>query len=233
MATPIIDQVSKDLAYKLQDPVTSGDKDHDGARISAAERFRYILRGYRRLVRAVTSLYPEMYNSIFWPFATEVGFTTNSAGVLSLSTYNIAEVHEVLAKEPAQEDYVRATKLSPEEWLSTAGSVNAFYSPNLNNRTYYWIREATNLTLTPPVTFNVKLSLRWDRAKQMEASGQGGTYDIDMLTESLDLLLALAATEAYLDIGQPDLANAYLSDFTNQMQLLTTKIQREKARNEI
>jgi len=36
MATPILDIVSKDLAYKLQDPVSSGTT--NGVRISAADR---------------------------------------------------------------------------------------------------------------------------------------------------------------------------------------------------
>ena len=52
MATPILDQISMDLAYKLQDPVSSGTG--SGTRLSANERFRYIIRAYRRLMRMIT-----------------------------------------------------------------------------------------------------------------------------------------------------------------------------------
>jgi hypothetical protein len=232
MATPIIDALSKDLAYKLQDPVTSGTA--NGARISAAERFRYILRGYRRLVRVVTLLYPTLANRLLKKqFLVDSG-DTNGLGIYPLGVYNQeAEIFEVLAKEPAQETYARATYVLPEDWNSVTGSINIFYIPDLNTRSYFWTLMDNKIRLSPPASYNLQISMRLDRAASIETGGQGGTYDIDLPTEQLDLILAAAATEAYLDIGQPDLANANLSDFMSQLQLLTANTQEDKAKNEV
>lgn len=231
MATPIIDQVSKDLAYKLQDPVASGTT--NGSRISAAERFRYILRGYRRLVRIVTMSYPLLAEKILKKqFLVDYG-TTNGGGIYPLGVYNNeATIFELLAKEPAQESYERATYVLPEDWISIAGEVNIFYVPNLNTRSYYWTLLDNAIRVSPPTTFDIQISLRIDRAALIETSGQGGTYDLDVPTELLDIILAAATTEAYLDLGQPDLANAHFNDFTAQVQLFTIKMQKMETKSE-
>ena len=229
MATPILDRVSKDLAYKLQDPVALGTA--NGARISAAERFRYILRGYRRLVRVVATLYPQLINRIFAKYYTVLPVNTNSAGLYTLNVDAI-EVYETLAKEPAQETYVRATYIEPQDWVSIIGEVNNFYVPDLNTRTYYWTMLQDYVNVAPPTTYNLRISVRLDYPAKMESSGQGGIYDLDLYTEYLDLVLAAAAAEAYLDIGQPDLANANMNDFTSQLQLLAARMQKMEVKNE-
>lgn len=227
--TPIIDQVSKDLAYKLQDPVSSGTA--NGTRISAAERFRYILRGYRRLVRVVTLLYPNQINQIFTNYFLWTGGTTNGSGEWPIGA-NQSYIREVLAKEPAQEDYVRTTYVEPQDFLSIKNGINTFYVPDLNTRQYYWTVHQDTIELSPPTTYNIQFTCNSDYSWLVEVGGQGGSFDLDISTEYQDIILAAAATEAYLDIGQPDMANAYMNDFTAQIQILATKMQKVEQKNE-
>ncbi len=219
MATPILNQVSIDLAYKLQDPVSSGTG--DGIRLSATERFRYIIRAYRRLLRMVMILYPDLMQKIFHDFYLESSGTSTVAGVIALGdSVNFSEVHEVFCKEPTDEDYVRSNFVSPEDYLKVKREENPFYTPNLNTDQYYWTRRSDDIYLLPTVQLSYELTYRPDKAQDIEDAGQGGAVDLDISTEYLDLLLSLACAEAYLDINQGDAVNAYRQDVAEQLQLL-------------
>lgn len=229
MATPILDQVSIDLAYKLQDPVTSGSS--NGIRLSADERFRYIIRAYRRLLRMVMVLYPGLMQKIYHDFYAEASGTSNASGVITSLT-NWSEVFEVFVKEPTDEDYIRANFVSPEDYLKVKNEENPFYTPNLNTDMYYWTRRSDDIYLLPAVQLNYQLTYRPDKAAAIENAGQGGAVDLDMATEYLDLLLSLACAEAYLDIGQGDLAGAYKQDVNEQLALLASVSNRMDLKDE-
>lgn len=219
MATPILDRASIDLAYKLQDPVSTGTS--NGIRVSAAERFRYIIRSYRRLLRMVMVLYPDLMQKIYHDFYAEASGTTNVSGQITTLT-NWSEVFEVFCKEPTDEDYVRANFISPEDYLKVSNEENPFYTGNLNTNQYYWTRRSDDIYILPAVQLSYQLTYRPDKAAAIESAGQGGAVDLDISTEYLDLLLSLAAAEAYLDIGQPDLAGAYKGDVNEQLALLAS-----------
>jgi len=233
MATPILDQIHLDLAYKLQDPVATAGA--SGVRITAGERERYILRGYRRLLRTVTLLYPKLIAKIYHKFYKTVTAITTTAGEYVLkdesdaSPLYIIEVFEVLSKEPAQETFVRAYPVGPDNWLSVQQGINTFYTPDLNDRQYYWTVENGRLIMMPTVKFNLKMKIRDDIASKIE---DGIGDDLDLIPEYSDLLLSLACMEAYLDIGQPDMAKAYNGDVINQLQILTAQTQRMDMKDE-
>ena len=224
MATPILDQVSIDLAYKLQDPVSSGSG--NGVRLSADERFRYIIRAYRRLLRMVTVLYPDLMQKIYHDFYKTATGTSNSNGIItsldpgSPAPPEWSEIFEVYCKEPTDEDYVRANFISPEDYLKVKHEENPFYMADLNTDQYYWTRRSDDIYLLPAITLSYELTYRPDTAKLIEDAGLGGTTDIDISTEYLDLLLALACAEAYMDIGQGNFAGAYKNDVNEQLALL-------------
>jgi len=246
MATPILDQTHLDLAYKLQDPVTGATvaiaAATDGIRITADERERYIIRGYRRLLRMVTLLYPKLISHIYHKFYKTITKTTRSNGTWELGNASTdavgyVEIFEVLAKETTQETYVRAQFVNTENWLSIKQSLNVFYTPSLNNRDYFWCIESgdpddgndsAELTMLPAVSYNIILKVREDVATLI----QDGSTDLDLTQEYVDLLLSLACMEAYLDIGQPDMAKAYQADVVGQLQLLTTKTQSMEQKDE-
>ena len=230
MATPILDQISIDLAYKLQDPVATGSS--DGIRLSAGERFRYIIRAYRRLLRMVMVLYPDLMQRIFHDFYVEKTGTSNGSGVISLGSTNWSEIFEVFCKEPADEDYVRANFISPEDYLKVKLEENAFFTPSLNTDQYFWTRRSSDVHLLPAVTLAFQLTYRPDKAKDVEDGGQGGATDIDISTEYLDMLLSLASAEAYMDIGQLDLVGAYTQDVNGQLGLLANVSKKMEIKDE-
>lgn len=217
MATPILNQVSIDLAYKLQDPVSSGTS--NGVRLSADERFRYIIRAYRRLLRMVMVLYPDLMQKIYHSFYSTATGTSDSSGIVTSLT-DWSEIFEVYCKEPTDEDYVRANFVSPEDYLKIKHEENPFYVASLNTDTYFWTRMGDDMYILPTAQLSYELSYRVDIAKTIEDAGQDGVVDLDIATEYLDLLLSLACSEAYLDIGQGDLATAYANDVNGQLSLL-------------
>lgn len=228
MATPVLNTVSKDLAYKLQDPVASGTT--DGLRLSAAERFRYIIRSYRRLQRLVTLLYPTLIEKIFQSWYYNTTGTTTSSGVINTLT-GVAEVLDVYAKRPTDEEYFRAVFITPDKYLDVETEQNSFYAPNINTDSYYWSREGDDVRLLPPTTLSYKLMYRTDEAAAIESAGQGGAYDITIKSEFLDLILALACAEAYMDIGQYDAAQAYKMDAQEQLAIIAGDAQKREVKD--
>ena len=229
MATPILDQVSIDLAYKLQDPVSSGTG--AGTRLSADERFRYIIRGYRRLLRMIMVLYPDLMQKVYHDFYEESLGTTNASGQIALTDWS--EVFEVFTKQATDEDYVRANFISPEDYLKVKREENAFYTASINTAQYFWTRRSNNIYILPAVQLDYELTYRPDKAAQIEAAGQGGSVDLDIATEYLDMLLGVACQEAYLDIGQFNISGAYKQDVQEQLSLLVGLTQKKEAKDEI
>jgi len=229
MATPILNSVSKDLAYKLQDPVASGLT--SGQRLSAAERLRYIIRGYRRLQRMVTMLYPSLIQRLFQNYYTSSTGTSDANGVVGTLTYP-AEFLSVYCKQPTDEDMNRALFIAPLDYLDVKTGQNSFYQPNLNTNQYYWTRRNDDVQLLPPTTLAWEILWRVDTAAAVEATGQGGANDLDVPTEYLDLLLSIACAEAYLDIGQVDAAAAYKQDVGEQLSLLAGLTKKKEQKDE-
>jgi len=217
MATPILNIVSKDLAYKLQDPVSTGTA--DGVRLSADERLRYILRGYRRLLRIITMLYPVLIQKLFQRYYTTTTGTTNATG--KITTLGYAEVFDIYCKEPTDEEYFKADYVEPSLYWDIETGQNKFYEPDLNDDSYFWTRQDGNILILPAVELSYKVMYRADIATNVETTGQGGANDIDVPTEHLDLLLALACAEAYTDIGQTDMVQLHKADLMEQLSILS------------
>lgn len=228
MATPILNIISKDLAYKLQDPVSSGIT--NGVRLSAAERLRYILRSYRRLLRIVTLLYPGLIQKLFQNFYTSTTGTSDISGVVSNLTYP-AEVLSVYCKRPTDEVLIKAEFVSPRDYLDVKTGQNAFFSPDINTNQYYWTRRQDDVQLLPAVQLTWEILWRQDLAQALEDGGYGGTYDIDIPTEHLDLILSFACAEAYMDIAQYDAASAFKQDANEQLALLAGEAQKREVKD--
>ena len=217
MPTPILEQISKDLAYKLQDPVGAGTT--NGVRLSADERLRYITRAYRRLLRMVTRLFPGLIERLFNSYYNNATLTSNGSGVISNFTY--AEIFDAYVKDPNEESYTKAVYISPIDFLDVKTGQNKFYEPDLDQKRFFWTRQGTDVLLLPPITLDCWFTYRQNIAAILEDDGYGGVTDIDVPTEHTDLLLSLACAEAYLDIGQPELVTAYKNDAAEQLMLLS------------
>jgi hypothetical protein len=111
-------------------------------------------------------------------------------------------------------------------------SINEFYDPDLNTNRFYWSLISGNITVLPTLLLNLNFIARPAIADAIETSGYGGATDIDVPTEHTDLLLGLAAAEAYLDLGDPNMVQAYKSDVLEQVQILAGIKQEKDAKDE-
>lgn len=218
MATPILNAVSKDLSYKLQDPVSAGTI--DGERLTADERLVYITRAYRRLLRLVTMLYPALIARLFQNYYETGTGTTDASGEFDASTY--AEVFTIYCKQPGDEEYSKAEFIPADIYLDVKNGYNAFYDPDINTSRYYWSNIGGKIKLLPAVQLNMELTTRANTAYLIESNGYGGAYDLDIPTEHTDLLLSFAAVEAYMDIGQMDMVQGFTNDVASQLQILAS-----------
>lgn len=225
MPTPILIQTSKDLAYKLQDPVSLGTG--NGQRLTAEARLGYLIRAYRRLYRLVSMLYPSLLDILFKSNTLLGQGTTNSVGEFNVSDY--AEIKEVFAKMPSEEEYARAERITIEDFLSIKRGMNPFYTPDLNYKMYYWSIINDTMVILPAHVFTIDFSYRKDIAATLVYNGD---QDIDIPTEHLDLLLSLACAEAYMDIGQTDMVATYQNDVKGQLEVLSYTSQKKEAEDE-
>ena len=228
MATPILEKISKDLAYKLQDPATAGTA--NGVRLSADERLGYILRGYRRLLRIVTMLYPSLIQKLFQSYYTTTTGSSNVDG--QITNLDFSEVFNIYCKLPDDEDYAKAIYISPDLYLDVKSGQNKFYNPDLDRQQYYWTLRENDIYLLPAVELAYEVSYRTDIASLVEAGGYGGSVDLDIPTEHLDLLISIACSEAYMDIGEPNMVQLYKADLTEQLSLLNGLTQKKELKDE-
>lgn len=226
MAAPNLIQLSEDLAYKLQDPVATGQT--NGERWTADGRLGYLRRAYRRLYRTLAQLYPELMHTVFKNYYKIATVTTASSGTYDVSSYD--EVFEVFVKFPTDEEWNRATYISPEEYISTYTGYSDFYNPDYNSSTFYWSILEDNIQVLPQLEYSMFFSFRDDIAASLSYTGD---TDIDIPSEYWDLILSLAAAEAYMDIGQVDMVNLYKADVNEQLQLLAADKQRKEENDEM
>lgn len=228
MATPILEKISKDLAYKLQDPVSTGTA--NGVRLSASERLNYILRAYRRLLRVVTLLYPDLIQGLFTNYYSTTSGSTTTTGTISFSN---SELFDLYCKLPASAEYSRATYVSPEDFLDIKMGINKFYTPDLSNSLFFWTNINDVISVLPAVTLNYQINYRKDIAALVTSGGYGGATDIDVPTEHTDLILSFACAEAYLDLNELNLVNAYKQDANEQLSILASKTQKKESADEV
>jgi hypothetical protein len=179
----------------------------------------------------ITVLYPDLMAKISHSFYDTDSGTTTSAGVISHVAFS--EIYEIFCKEPSDEDFVRANFVTPEDSLKVLYEENVFFTPDLNTDQYFWTRKSNNqISLMPAVTLQWVSSYRKDTAALVEAGGQGGSQDLELGTEYLDLLLSLACAEAYMDINQGDAVNSYRQDVNEQLALLANMSNKQESKDE-
>jgi hypothetical protein len=225
MATPILNQVSKDLADKLQDPVASGST--SGVRVTAEKRLYYIIQGYRQLLRFITLLYPELITKIFTEYYSIAEETTDDSGLLFASAY--ADVHQVYAKEPNDETYIKAEFVEQNIFQDVKLGQNKFYLPDLNTKNYFWSLIANKIVMAPDTKYKLSISGRKEIATSLTYNG---ATDLDIPLSFEDIILNMSASQAYLDLGQPELSAGYKQAAQDEIKVLVAGKQEKENEDE-
>lgn len=222
-------EISKSLALKLGDPVTSPAS--DGVIFTAENRKRYIERAYSRLVRTLRSVMrkyaPEFAKStLHLRFNIEDELSKNGEEIEV--TYNgevvildnIKELYVGIGEESGDAAIVKADYIIPENYLSVKYGRNSLYIPS-TEQVYYTI--INNRIKLLPVLYSSSLKYLWIDSV---ISGNFFSYKDDnqellLSKDYIDMLITLAAMEGMEDLGRQDKYNLYATTFTSNVNILS------------
>lgn len=236
MATPVIDQLLKDLAFKIFDPVASGGD--DGKIFTKELRMGYLNRAYGNMIRLIEALEVDKtrafksYYKIYTPVADVVNvnapdFTVTTDGYTLPAAYDVIDVYYSATNGGTQ---LKANRLEPENFLLAKNSLNSYYTPSTTER--YWSLINNKIMFLPSVVtatnsthwFDVSFFVR----DSFENFVQGGTVDMLVPGDYKSLLIITAAMEAMADKGDVTKYQLYGNAFDRQMQIMSLKARKQQ-----
>jgi len=229
MATPNIDQISKELAFKIFDPVSGGAS--DGKIFTAELRMGYINRAFSNLVRIAetfevdkTKIFKNYYQFI------NLGDQASAGADMDLSTLG-GERNEFIdvyynTTGSVDTDKMRADRLEVENYFPVLTGMNTHYTP-LAGKQSYWCIVGDNLKLLPTDEqhYDVTVVAR----NSFDNYTQGGNSDIELPGEFKSLLVIMAAMEAMSDKGDAQKYNLYANALDRQIQIMGVKKQKQNS----
>jgi len=231
MATPILNKLSKDLSFKIFDPVTDG-KD-DGRVFSKELRLAYINRAYGKLVRTLEIIHPKIikvfkdYFVVIEPNGdgnlteTAVEGQIAPAGHGNVATlehpYDIYDVY-YRASEDAQLE--RADALDPDNFLPTKLGLNDLYIATYDNRKWFLIDN--QVRLLPDSGSSEYWGVQFFARNYFPEFNQDDvdSKDIAIPNDYKDILITMAAIEAMSDRGMSGKYQLYTATLNTQLQLI-------------
>jgi hypothetical protein len=229
MATPILNKLSKDLSFKIFDPVTDG-KD-DGRVYTKELRLSYINRAYGKLVRTLEVIHPKI-TKVFKDY-----YQVIQLGDLDLTSDGLTvpagkgnakillfpwEVFDVYYKPNNQDGtgLERADALDPDNFLPTKLGLNDLYVATLDNRK--WSMIDNQIQLLPleggAEYYDVTIFVRnyFPEFNQDDTN----SADLDIPNDYKDILITMAAIEAMSDRGLSGKYQLYTATLNSQLQLI-------------
>jgi hypothetical protein len=211
MAT-FIEELSRDLAYKLQDPVDNGTD--DGQRYPAEARAKYLIRAYNRLFRYISVNFPSLMREVF-PFFFEVreGNETRTGpdGVYTQVVRRIPYTVMVNpVEDPPKERWKEARYLPLPSYNVALSERNKFAAPSTNKEIYIYTISNGAIKIAPKGEYALSITIRKSAPEEQT----------DLSEEYKDIILSIAAMEAYMDLGQEAYIQTYRQDAMDQLQLL-------------
>ncbi|MDP4194815.1 MAG: hypothetical protein Q8940_07190 [Bacteroidota bacterium] len=223
MAGEINKELSRQLAIKLQDPVSSGEQ--DTTRISALQRLDYLKRGMYRFIRVLWNSYPKLTRTVLSKYITYKVVTSNKSGQIGIE--GIVELYSLYLKRLNEETYVKARIIDPFDFLDVMTGQNNLYVPDLEARKFFACEIDGQIELLPAVEYGVMLYyMKTIPYPTFEAN------DIELKEQFWDILMDYAASEHYLDIGQLDFVQSFKADAAEQLQLLLLRKQEQEKHDE-
>lgn len=220
MAGEINKDLSKQLAYKIQDPVATGDL--NGIRVTGLARLSLLHRAQRKLLRLVEDLDKDLISNIL-----DLGYvvgTSSNAGIVSVDNYY--DVYEVFVKPDGVETWTRAEYIEQADWATVITGQSDFYNPDLDGNRFYWGWVNDRIEIMPAVQYDVLLTYI---PALLEPTYS--TNDINILDVYYDLLLNIAASEFHLDVGDEPRAKIYLDLVKDDILLIKQRKLKDEKTN--
>lgn len=226
MAGEVNKELSRQLSYKLQDAVLTGSE--EGTRFPSAARLLYIQRAHRKLLRLLKMLYPKLVAIIFKDYYKYETLASDDGGIV-VPSVEYYEVLEIYAKpDIAQENWLKAFPISQEDWLAVKTGQSDFYKPDLNREDIYQCVFNGRIELAPEVLYPKVLISYVGKFSVPSYTAN----DININDMYYDILLNLAAGEAYLDLGENERATMFTNQTTNDLNVLVGVTQKKESKDE-
>jgi hypothetical protein len=237
MATTKLNEYSVDLSFKLQDPVATYNV--GGQRYSSALRHKYLKDAYRFLFRHLLIFSPQTIKKVFNNLFQYRTGETDNGGKISFAQLP-GNVYEIYARPSGTdaEEWGLCDWVDTENWISVKTGTNKFYVPDLNTRQYFWtIIKVANLVpakieILPAVKYEYNLSLR-NAIVFPEHGVDPDIEDLDLKEEFADILIGVAASNAYFEFGKSDMGKAFLDKAMIELQKLSNYEKQRDDKNEI
>jgi len=233
MATPNFDKLSKDLSFKIFDPVSVGT--YDGRVYTKELRASYLNRAYGKMIRTLEVIHPKItkvFKDYFQVFVagdliysdSEPPIKGNAGDGNSYTLpepYDIYDVYYKASKE-AWQKLQRADYLDPDNFLPTKLGLNDLYVATEDNRKWSLINNKVVLLPEGSSTkyFEVTLFCRNYFPEFNQDSTDPNNKDISIPNDYYDILITMAAIEAMSDKGQQAKYQLYTATLNGQLQLI-------------
>jgi len=228
MATPNLNQLSKDLSFKVFDPVSAGTD--DGRRFTKELRLQYLNRGYGKMIRILEIIHPKIvkvFKNYYIPIsAGDLNKDANGNDVAdgSGTVYELPQPYDVfdayyLGEEDPELTHDRADWLDPDNFYPAKFGLNDHYVISASNRMWTLIdNKVMFLPDTGVSYYNVILFCRNYFPQFRHNEGE----DIFIPNDYWDILITLAAIEAMSDTGNTTKYNLYVATLNGQLQLIAS-----------
>ena len=225
-------KLSKDLSFKIFDPVSTGDS--DGKLFSAELRLGYINRAFGTLIRTLETIHPKLskvfknyYQIVPIDFAEGYYELPHNYDVFDIYYHDTDSEWETTPQQ-------RASYIEPVNYKSTEAGLNDFREATEISR--YWTIIDNKIRILPdPSTieyFNVQMVAR-NYFPEFTYSNDADTIpDIDIPTDYMDILITMAAIEAMSDKGETTKYQLYTNALSGKLQLLAESKKYESIKEE-
>ena len=223
MATPVLNKISKDLSYKIFDPVSSGAD--DGHTFSRELRLAYINRAYGKLIRTLEIIHPKI-TKVFKDYYKFIELSETDTGTFPLEQGY--DVFQVYYKTEEDNGPYKANYLDPANYMTAKLGINSFYEPTQTDR--YWTIIDNSVMLLPN---NVEyLDVTAFCRSNFPGFEYEGSTDIKIPGDYEDLLITMAALEAMSDKGEVTKYELYTRTLTAQLALIAESKRMESIKEE-
>jgi len=227
--TPILEKLSKDLSFKIFDPVSFGN--YDGRIYTKELRLSYINRAYGKLVRTLEIIHPNI-TKVFKNYYTIVnagnlnkfssGITTTEGKGNTYELTNPYDVYDVYYYPTSSKTTMeRADYIDPDNFLPTKLGLNDLYKATDDNRKWSMIDNKVILLPEGGTSeyYSVTLFCR-NYFPEFDQNDSESSVDISIPNDYKDILITMAAIEAMSDKGQQNKYQLYTQTLNTQLQLI-------------
>lgn len=220
MATPNFDRLSKELSYKIFDPVDSGTT--DGKKFYAIQRANYINNAYKDLLMIIDSIFHdklEVFPKFYKPIVVgDIDYHSDDVEYALSSPYNVVSVYYAKTDDGSKS---KMDRLEPGQFYDAKYEINSMNIPSSDSRFWGIVNGKVMFIPDDVIYYDIVLFVEDTLGNYVQTTGD----DILVPTPFEPLLLSLAAREAMSDRGNQTQVQLYTGLINERKELLAIQKQ--------